>query len=654
MRNLFSRSLTRPFFLGILAGVLSIFVFYLFYTSGSLNFLKFKFLDLLFRMRGEITPGEEIVIITVDEETLKDLRERWPISRRYYADLLEKLKNWGVKVVGIDILFIDPTPEDEIFSRALSKVPVILAGKFEMQKKRVGRMRVEKFSLIAPHPILSSRASGWGFVNLPMEKDGCFRRVKLLENFGGKIYPAFSVALVSEIIGEKPLWEERMVKIGNIEIPVDENATTLINYLGGRGIFPTFSFSQVLEGKVNPSFFRNKIVLVGVTLPETHDFFLTPFSKESLVPRVEIQANIINTLLSSRFITTPKELTNLSLLLTMALLGVFLALFYWSYLGFIFLGLILVVGIFISYRLFSYNYYFLDITVPFLSFFFVYTLTSSSLKIRIMTARSIGPYKILEELGKGGMAVVYKAYSRKMKRIVALKVLLGHLAKDTSFLKRFYREVEAMRTLSHPHIIKVFEVGRDDDTHFFSMEYVKGKTLDELLKEEGKMNVKKALSLLQQIGKGLAYAHSKGLVHRDIKPGNILISDKGVAKIVDFGLAKNISLEKTRITVTGTVIGTPEYMSPEQCRGEVVDFRSDIYSLGILLYEMIHGAPPFQGENPMEVINKHLHEPVPPIPEVDAQLNAIISKALSKKREERYQCVEEFLKEVENYQKEGV
>lgn len=266
-----------------------------------------------------------------------------------------------------------------------------------------------------------------------------------------------------------------------------------------------------------------------------------------------------------------------------------------------------------------------------------------------MIGKELGQYKILAELGRGGMGIVYKAYQTSLNREVAIKVLPPNLAVDENIVKRFHREAEAAARLSHPHIVQIFDINEISGLHFFAMEYLKGETLTQKIEREGPLSLKEAVRITMMVADALNYSHSEGIVHRDIKPGNIMIDPHGHVKVTDFGLAR--AIESSRLTMTGTIIGTPEYMSPEQARGENLDGRSDLYSLGLVLYEMLTGRIPFEATTPFAVAQKQIYEPLTSPSsirsEISPVLDAIILKVTQKDPKERYQRGEELKNDLE-------
>ena len=256
-----------------------------------------------------------------------------------------------------------------------------------------------------------------------------------------------------------------------------------------------------------------------------------------------------------------------------------------------------------------------------------------------------GRYEIIEEVGRGGMAIVYLAKCLVLNRYVAIKVLRPEFREDDEFIKRFKIEAQSAGNLSHPNIVSVYDVGNEGDTEYIVMEYVEGITLKQYLGAKGTLPEKEAVDFAAQICSGLEHAHKKGIVHKDIKPENILITKEGILKITDFGIAK--ALNQGTITTGGMAMGSVHYFSPEQARGSFVDAKTDIYSLGVLLYEMVTGKRPFDGENAISVAMQHIEsEPVRPAiinPNISSSLDMVIIKAMKKDTFERYQSATQML-----------
>jgi len=263
--------------------------------------------------------------------------------------------------------------------------------------------------------------------------------------------------------------------------------------------------------------------------------------------------------------------------------------------------------------------------------------------------KEIANYKVTNHLGKGGMGDVYQAIQAPLGRNVALKLLLNQSSADEEAVKRFEAEARAISRLDHNNIVSLYEYGEENGIRFFAMQFIDGTTLDKALKKKGKLPLEIVMDFSKQICRGLLYAHRQGITHRDIKPHNILISRDGTCLISDFGIAQII--RESRITMTGIAVGTPEYMSPEQAKGKKLDNQTDIYSLGILLYEMLTGEPPFTGKNPVSVAYNQVHAmPLPPSSarkDIPKRLELIILKALKKDKKERYSSIDQMLDDLD-------
>jgi serine/threonine-protein kinase len=261
-----------------------------------------------------------------------------------------------------------------------------------------------------------------------------------------------------------------------------------------------------------------------------------------------------------------------------------------------------------------------------------------------------GRYELGEVLGYGGMAEVFRGRDIRLSRDVAVKVLRSDLARDPSFQHRFRREAQAAASLNHPSIVAVYDTGEELEPDngqgtqisvpYIVMEYVEGRTLRDVMQREGRLTVERSLEIVADVCEALEYSHRTGIIHRDIKPGNVMLTRDGVVKVMDFGIARAVTASSATMTQTAAVIGTAQYLSPEQAQGESVDARSDVYSTGILLYELLTGVPPFRGDSPVAVAYQHVREdPRPPSmldPDIPPDVDAVVMKALAKNPDNRY------------------
>jgi hypothetical protein len=261
-----------------------------------------------------------------------------------------------------------------------------------------------------------------------------------------------------------------------------------------------------------------------------------------------------------------------------------------------------------------------------------------------------GRYEIEELVGTGGMSSVYRARDRVLERAVALKVLHEQYSSDSEYVERFRREARAIARLNHPNIVTVIDRGEFEGRQFIVFEHVPGENLKEVVEREGPLPVAQALALTHQVARGLAYAHEHGVVHRDVKPQNVLLDETGTAKVTDFGIARSLE-PGDALTESGTLLGTSDYIPPEQASGQSVDERSDQYSLGVLLYELLTGEVPYPADNFMAVAMRHLRDPVPSVrarrPNVPARVDAIVTRAMAKRPQERFPSTAAMMAAIE-------
>ncbi len=267
--------------------------------------------------------------------------------------------------------------------------------------------------------------------------------------------------------------------------------------------------------------------------------------------------------------------------------------------------------------------------------------------------QQLGHYDIVAELGRGGMGVVYKGYETSLNRYVAIKVLADSLAHDQSVKERFLREARSMAALNDPHIIQIYFIGDDDGQTYFVMEFVDGESLGSVLKRETKLKPEQAAKIIYQTAMGLTTAHDKGVIHRDIKPGNLMVTARGSVKIADFGIALSAQDFSKKLTSTGEFVGTPGYLSPEVCLGKPVDQRSDIFSLGIVLFECLAGRMPFTDESPLGLMLEVVKAEIPNVmslnSEVDPELSRILQKMVAKDPNDRYQSCHDLVEDLQRH-----
>lgn len=261
-----------------------------------------------------------------------------------------------------------------------------------------------------------------------------------------------------------------------------------------------------------------------------------------------------------------------------------------------------------------------------------------------------GRYELLEKIGDGGMAVVYKGKDRLLNRFIAVKILRPEFTKDATFVENFKRESQAAAGLSHPNIVGVYDVGREGNINYIVMELIEGRTLNEVIADEAPMDYRKVIDYTKQVASALKIAHKNKIIHRDVKPHNIMITNDGVVKLADFGIARAVN--DATLSTGNKIIGSVHYFSPEQARGNYVDERSDIYSLGIVMYEMLTGQVPFDGDNPVSVALKHINEEITPpselVPGIPPALERTVMKATNKYQTNRYNSAEELIEELDN------
>ena len=263
----------------------------------------------------------------------------------------------------------------------------------------------------------------------------------------------------------------------------------------------------------------------------------------------------------------------------------------------------------------------------------------------------LGPCRVEMRVAAGGMGVVYRAHHTPTNQAVALKILAPSLAQDQEYVTRFFREAGAAGQIDHPNVIRVIDVGKHEEKYYIIMEFVSGETLDRVIERERRVPLERATRIIREMASGLAAAHRSGIIHRDVKPGNIIVSRDGRPHLTDFGLARTVGTTKKGLTIEGTFLGTPEFASPEQVEGRKLDHRTDLYSLGVTYYQLLAGTLPFLGDSPMEIAIKRTKEPARPLnnayPDADPRACAIVDRLLQEQPQQRYQSMMELIRDLD-------
>jgi serine/threonine-protein kinase len=539
----------------------------------------------------------------------------------------------------------------------------------------------EEIFVSIPEIIRGARAMG--HINVLPDADGKVRWDPLIIQYNGQYYPAFSIQVAAAAMGltrgDLKVNVGQSIRLGRTTIPTDRQGRMLISYYGGVQSIPLLSCTDVFSGKAPANSFRDKIVLVGVTAAGTHDFLATPFS-----PRfsgVEKHAHTVASMIQGRFMSRPSWVSFvefglvllIGLLLTLLLPGrrpVFQLVFCLACLAFLTAlmlgGMRQGVWIQIFFPAVLVIFQFLLATargVPAIEkeaaaegqATAVMTrdskeppLSGGTLRLEAGGApKEIERYQVLGELGQGAMGVVYKGRDPVIDRWVAIKTIRFdrlYEEKEIQGLKdRFFKEAQAAGKLAHPNIVTIFDVGEYRGLSYMAMEYVEGEVLTRFGSKGQLLRVEEVLEIIANAADALDFAHQRKIVHRDIKPANIMRTSEGQIKVMDFGIAK---LPSSTLTQDGSVLGTPAYMSPEQIQGKDVDGRSDLFSLGSILYELLTGVKPFQGENLAALTYQITHENPPPPsrrnPLVPSAVDEVFGKVLAKNPCDRFSRGKEF------------
>ena len=541
--------------------------------------------------------------------------------------------------------------------------------------------------VFAPAPEISQGAKALGHINVLPDADGKVRWDPLIVEFAGHYYPSFSLQIAASAMGltrgEIKVNVGQSIRLAKRKIPTNYQGMMLINYYGGNQTFLHHSCADILSGKTPAKTFKDKIVLVGVTAAGiaagVQDLMATPFSNQ--FPGVEKHAHEVASILQGRFISRPTwaPFGEFGLVLLLGILLTFLLPRQRPTIQLIFiLAFLLILGGVMVAAIFKGVW--IRIFFPGLLVVLQYLLATARrapepqkeataemgvtgtvglggkrLAGAERTARpeaggpiqKIGRYEILGELGHGAMGVVYKGRDPVIDRLVAIKTIrFDRLYEDQeieSLKERFFKEAQAAGKLTHPGIVTLYDIDEDEGLSYMAMEYVEGESLSQYASKEHLLPIEEVLGIVIEAAEALDFAHQRGIIHRDVKPANIMRTSGGEVKVMDFGIAK---LPSSTITQTGSILGTPTYMSPEQITGQDLDGRSDLFSLGCVFYELLTGTKPFLGSTLSTLMYQITQgEPRPPSkhnPAVPPSLDEIMAKALAKSLQDRFQSGKEM------------
>jgi len=741
----------------ILYILITIFILALYSDQHSLpEKIETKLVDLMFKYRGTHNPGTDITIVTIDDKSL-DQVGYWPWENDMLASLIYQISNGGPKVIGLDIplnkKLLSDSPSLQTLTLVVKKAGnVILPMKFGLAEGpqfaeplppavlKSSYLTYDSFIKLKSKPPLLAKdishpeaslvkaSADLGFIITEVDRDQKTRQEPLIINYGDNYYPALAVQVAKRFLqitsSDVKIDPGNAVRLKDVDIPIDNKGRMLINYNGPAGLFQTYSAVDILKQKVEPSQFKNKIVLIGLTASGISPQVNTIFTFG--LPSIEKTACVVENIIHKNFLNSANSFS-IGLLLII-LIGVFsafmlprISLMY----RFIILGVFMFVLINLNFILFSAFNIIPKTFFPFLELVF-FLAASPAIKTKeeqrkaekrrayreveeyeeeeyeeprymkreeryldpdsksvtktitvkvedsyetmevpteeeqkptktptpllagaAPTFTEFGRYKVVETIGKGAMGMVYKGMDLAIDRPVALKTIRLDFAFDPSEVEelkeRLVREAKAAGKLSHPNIVTIYDVGQQGEFQYIAMEYLKGHTLEKLIKKGMEWNYKILANIIIQVCDALDYAHSKGIVHRDIKPANIMVLDDFKIKVMDFGIAR---FDATNMTQTGIAMGTPNYISPEQLQGKQASARSDIFSVGVVLYELLTGEKPFRGETITaliyNILNTHPAGPSTVNPTVPRFFDRVLERAMAKNFEERYQNAREM------------
>lgn len=661
-------------------------------------------LDLYFRLRGSIRPDARIRLITIDDSSLQKVGG-WPWPRMKIAELLTRVLADNPRLVVCDLI-LPAKPEEIAGTQKLAEVvaasqkvifpyyfsdfdttviPAPLAEKiatsafvlFDFREKLLTNPPVRGGVINSAATELVRASLPSGHINLfPEEQFGesMVRWEAQVVQHGDSYFPSLPVQVATQFLeqtrGQVQVKVGAGIQIGEILVPTDQRGWTLINYYGGPGTFPQASASAILQQ--NPSTdLTGKIVFIGVTAAGTQDFVPTPVSAR--LPGVEKLATSTSNILQSNALIRNNTTESFEFV---ALLALGLAALYAAqrlprlYIGVVLLGMVLLawVGAFGFFTLG--RVWFKSVSAIFaiiatggttallrgrLGEIPAMITTSGNATNAVVTdARGeivrLGRFEIIGEIGAGAMGKIYEGYDPTINRRVAVKTIHTSLRTGNSerVRQRFLREAQAAGALNHPNIVTIYQADEAGAYSFIAMEFLEGETLETLIQKRAPFPLEEICRLVTPICEALDYAHRNGVVHRDIKPANIMLTNDEVVKVMDFGIAH---VDYSTLTQDGAVLGTPSYMSPEQIGGDKVDGQSDIFSLGVIVYEMATGQRPFLGESLATISNRILSQTPLRASELNTKLSpaldATLAQAMAKDKAQRFVTAKEFAEALE-------
>jgi len=531
--------------------------------------------------------------------------------------------------------------------------------------------------VICPMPNFAAAAMNLGAFDIDPDRDGIVRRTIITTNCAHDYYPSFELALVLSYLGIQPaqaiLSPGRELSIGPISIPLNPGNGMLISFRGPVDTYRQYSFVDVMSEKANWELFKNKIVIIGPTANSIMPSYITPVGLG--LPAIEISANVVEDILQKRFLIRPPWAQKLefallsmvalfvmflfprlrilwgavlSLLIVLALLGLGTFLFLngdWIKIAYPLFLLVLGDLAILCNRLRAGREYGQTLT-DLMAHVSDYSSNSSTYSNKTVahgsSQKTLGRYEIVKELGRGAMGIIYLGRDPKINRMVAIKTMglnqFGHATGIKEFRERFFREAELAGTLNHTNIVRIFDAGEDKDIAYIAMELLEGEDLSCFCDKDNLLPTDQAIEYVATVADALDYAHLQGVVHRDIKPANIMRLKDGTLRIADFGIAH---LTASTRTVSGVVMGTPSYMSPEQVAGKKIDGRSDVFSLTVALFELLTGEKPFKGGEGIgtllfQIANDPHPNPLTINPLLPLSVKEVIDKGLEKNPSRRY------------------